>query len=103
MKVVANVGADWWRDATAGYVHGFSNNPGAGMSNWVELSTRWITFRFASWSTSRLPGGPASTARRNRVHVRPGPPTPNQHSTALHIQVVTDQVEALRFCNCFRT
>jgi hypothetical protein len=58
MKVVANVGADWWRDATAGYVHGFTNNPGAGMSNWVELSTRWITLRFASWSTSKLLADP---------------------------------------------
>jgi hypothetical protein len=58
MKVVANVGADWWRNPTAGYVHGFTNNPGAGMSNWVELSTRWFTLRFASWSTSKLLADP---------------------------------------------
>jgi hypothetical protein len=31
-------GADWWRDATADYVHGFTNNPGASMSNWIALS-----------------------------------------------------------------
>jgi hypothetical protein len=54
MKFVANVGADWWRDATADYVQGFGNNPGAGMSNWVELSTQWSTLRFYSWSTSKL-------------------------------------------------
>ena len=58
MKVVANVGADWSRDANAGYVQGFTNNPGAGMSNWVELSTQWLTLRFASWSTSRLLADP---------------------------------------------
>lgn len=54
MKFVANVGADWWRDAAAGYAQGFSNNPGAGMSNWIELKTEWSTLRFTSWSTSRL-------------------------------------------------
>jgi len=54
MKFVANVGADWWREATAKYVRGFANNPGAGMSNWVELSARWSTLRFASWSASKL-------------------------------------------------
>jgi hypothetical protein len=58
MKFVANVGADWWLDATAAFVHGFANNPGAGMSNWVELSTQWATLHFASWSTSRLLADP---------------------------------------------
>ena len=58
MKLVANVGADWWRDATAGYVQGFENNPGAGMSNWVELSTKWSTLRFYSWSTSNFRENP---------------------------------------------
>jgi hypothetical protein len=54
MKFVANVGADWWRDATADFMYSFVNNPGAGMSNWVELSTQWSTLRFYSWSTSKL-------------------------------------------------
>jgi hypothetical protein len=54
VKLVANVGADWWRDETAEFVRGFANNPGAGMSNWIELSTRWSTLRFYSWSTSKL-------------------------------------------------
>jgi hypothetical protein len=54
MNLVANVGADWWRDATADFVQNFTNNPGAGMSNWVELSTEWSTLRFYSWSTSKL-------------------------------------------------
>jgi hypothetical protein len=58
MKFVANVGADWWRDATAEFVDGFNNNPGVGMSNWVELSTQWSTLRFTSWSKSRLLADP---------------------------------------------
>jgi hypothetical protein len=37
MKFVANVGADWWRDESAKFVQNFANNPGVGMSNWVEL------------------------------------------------------------------
>jgi hypothetical protein len=58
IRLVANVGADWWRNPTAGYVDGFTNNPGAGMSNWVELSTAWSTLRFYSWSTSKLRANP---------------------------------------------
>jgi hypothetical protein len=52
--LVANVGADWWRNATAPFVKDFSNNPGAGMSNWIELRTAWSTLRFYSMSTSPL-------------------------------------------------
>ena len=39
--VVAMVGADWWRDASAPFVADHSTNPGVGGSNWVELSTQW--------------------------------------------------------------
>jgi hypothetical protein len=58
MKLVANVGADWWRDAAADFVRGFANNPGAGTSNWVTLSTEWSTLRFYSWSTPQLRADP---------------------------------------------
>ena len=73
MKFVANVGADWWRDTTANYVEGFANNPGAGMSNWVELSTEWSTLRFYSWSTSKLltdPPPPLAETRPTPVLVQ---------------------------------
>jgi hypothetical protein len=56
LHLIANVGADWWRDANAGYVDGFSNNPAAGMSNWVELSTQWSTLGFYSTSTAEFQG-----------------------------------------------
>jgi hypothetical protein len=58
VKLVANVGADWWRNSTAGYVPGFANNPGAGMSNWIELSTEWSTLRFYSGSSSQFQAYP---------------------------------------------
>ncbi len=58
MNLIANIGADWWRDARAEYVQGFANNPGAGMSNWVQISTEWSTLRFYSWSTAQLQADP---------------------------------------------
>jgi hypothetical protein len=58
MKVVANVGADWWLDASAGIVPDVATLSGAGQSDWVELSTRWATLRFYSWSTGQLQADP---------------------------------------------
>jgi len=58
MKFVANVGADWWRDVSAKFVQNFANNPGAGMSNWVELSTQWSALRFYSSNTPTLVSDP---------------------------------------------
>jgi hypothetical protein len=54
LQLIANIGADWWRTSSAGYVDGFSNNPGAGMSNWVELSTQWTTLGFYSSTTAQF-------------------------------------------------
>lgn len=81
VKLVANVGADWWHDATAPYVYGFKNNPGAGMSNWVALSTRWSTFYFYSVSTADLKADPppqlaASVAAAAQAPT-PRPPGPS--------------------------
>lgn len=67
---VANVGADWWRSKSAGYVHDFSNNPGAGMSNWVELSTEWSTLHFYSLSTSQLQANPPPPLVETSMQVR---------------------------------
>lgn len=56
LNLIANVGADWWRTPSIGYVDGFNNNPGAGMSNWVELSTEWSTLGFYSSTTAQFQG-----------------------------------------------
>jgi hypothetical protein len=58
MKLVANVGADWWRDTESEYVRGFTNNRGAGTSNWIELSTQWTTLSFYSGSTAQFQSDP---------------------------------------------
>ena len=58
MRFVASVGADWWRDASAGFVQGSANNSGAGISNWVKLSTQWSTIRFYSLSTAQIQADP---------------------------------------------
>jgi hypothetical protein len=75
VKLVANVGADWWRDPNAGYVHGFNNNRGAGTSNWVELSAKWSTLHFYSGSNAQLLADPppplAETAQRAELVLAP--------------------------------
>jgi hypothetical protein len=44
------VGADWWRSATAAY----PDNPGAGGSNWVKLTTSWTTVGFFSCTATQF-------------------------------------------------
>lgn len=82
-KFVANVGADWWRSPTAAYVNGFANNPGAGMSNWIELSTKWSTLRFYSGSAADFQAsvppqlaGPVAEKAPAIVRQRPNAPAP---------------------------
>lgn len=71
LKLVANVGADWWRDAEAAYVQGFENNPGAGMSNWVELSTKWSRLHFYSWGNSKLRASPPPPLAESLLEKKP--------------------------------
>lgn len=50
-NLIANLGADWWRDATAPFLYQngvFVNNPGVGMSNWVKLTT---TYQYVYYTT----------------------------------------------------
>src|SRR5215510_7470846 len=58
LHLVANIGADWWRNVSAPYVNGFGNNPGAGKSNWIELSSSWSTLRFYSVTTAAVRAAP---------------------------------------------
>ena len=58
MKFVADVGADWYLDASVGVGRDFANVSGAGQSNWVELTTQWSTLRFYSWSAAQLQADP---------------------------------------------
>jgi hypothetical protein len=56
--LIANVGADWWSTGTAPFVNGFANNPGAGMSNWVQLTTQFQNLYFTSLSPQQLAADP---------------------------------------------
>ena len=57
-NLIANLGADWWLSPTASFVSGFSNNPGAGMSDWVKLTTNYQTLYFSSLSAAQLQADP---------------------------------------------
>ena len=70
-NLVASVGADWWRDANAPYVQDHSNNPGAGSSNWVQVSTQWSTLAFYSTSTPQFQGDPPPPLVGQTIETRP--------------------------------
>jgi len=63
--LIASVGADWWRDPSAEFVAGFSNNPSAGNSNWVVLGPNWTTLYFYSIPSSELKANPPPPLERS--------------------------------------
>jgi hypothetical protein len=69
-NLVAQIGADWWRDSTAVFVSGFANNPAVGGNNFVKLTTQWKTLYYTSLSLQQLQADPppglltASSPRR---------------------------------------
>ena len=71
LNLVASVGADWWRDASAPYLQDHSNNPGVGSSNWEKLSTQWRTLGFYSVSTTQFQADPPPPLLGSTIHTRP--------------------------------
>jgi hypothetical protein len=71
MKLVANVGADWWRGPDSAYVQGVLNNQGAGNSNWMELSTEWSTLLFYSGTTAHLTADPPPPLAESGLATKP--------------------------------
>jgi hypothetical protein len=58
-NLIANLGADWWRTATAAYVDPVgTNNPGVGMSSWVKLTTNYQYLFFTNLTKSQLEADP---------------------------------------------
>ena len=53
-KFCVEVGADWWASASAQY----PNNPLAGNSNWIALTTAWQTVGFYSCTEAQLRADP---------------------------------------------
>jgi len=60
-NLIANLGADWWASTTAPFVYQngvFVNNPGAGASDWVKLTTSYQNLYFTSLSAAQLQADP---------------------------------------------
>ncbi|MDI3561843.1 hypothetical protein [Bradyrhizobium sp. Arg816] len=77
LRLVAMVGADWWRDARAPYLDDHSNNPGVGGTNWIELSTQWKVIGFYSMSADDFFASPAPPLRGLARETPPAsPPAP---------------------------
>ena len=58
LNLIAQLGADWWRDVNAPFYSDFRNNPGVGTNNWVELSTEWKTMGYYSSTTAQFQANP---------------------------------------------
>jgi hypothetical protein len=58
LHLIAQLGADWWRDANAPFYSDFRNNPGVGTNNWVELTTEWKTMGYYSTTTAEFQANP---------------------------------------------
>jgi hypothetical protein len=74
LKLVANVGADWWRGPDSAYEHGVLNNRGAGNSNWIELSMDWSALIFFSGSTAHLAADPPPPLAESPLATKPPRP-----------------------------
>jgi hypothetical protein len=57
-NLVADLGADWWLNSSAPYLSDFSNNPGAGSSDWVKLTTQYQSLYFTSLTPQELQADP---------------------------------------------
>jgi hypothetical protein len=71
LRLVANVGAVWWRDPDAAVEPGSVSNQGAGNSNWLELSTDWSTLIFFSGDPSELRADPPPPLAETANSVKP--------------------------------
>jgi hypothetical protein len=71
LRLVANVGAVWWRDQDAAVEPGSASNRGAGNSNWLELSTDWSTLIFFSGNPSELRANPPPPLAEAAISVKP--------------------------------
>jgi hypothetical protein len=93
--LVANLGADWWLNSTAQYVDGFSNNPGAGMSDWVALTTDYKTLYFTSFSAAQLQADLPPPLRTTSAPTTPTtPPTPTSPTTPPNLAPTVTQASA---------
>ena len=75
-NLVASLGADWWLNSSAPFVSGFSNNPGAGQSDWVKLTTQYQRLYFTSLSPQELAADPPPGLQTTSSSTTPPVTTP---------------------------
>ncbi|WP_338823338.1 hypothetical protein WDM22_09170 [Bradyrhizobium septentrionale] len=92
--LVADLGADWWLNPTAPYVDGFSNNPGAGMSDWVELTTSYQTLYFTSMTSAQLQADLPPPLRGTSAPTTPTQPTTPTTPTTPNVAPSVTQASA---------
>jgi hypothetical protein len=57
-NLVAQLGADWWQNATAQYAGLNVNNTAVGLNNWTKLTTQWQTLYYTTLSPGQLEADP---------------------------------------------
>ena len=57
-NLVAQIGADWWKDSSAQWAGDNVNNTAVGAGNFVKLSTQWQTVYYSSLSAAQLQADP---------------------------------------------
>ena len=57
-NLIAQLGADWWRNATAPYAGLNVNNTAVGLNDWTKLTTQWRTLYYTSLSPQRIQADP---------------------------------------------
>ena len=82
-NMIAQIGGDWWRTLTAGYVEPVgTNNPAVGAGNWLKLTSTFKTMAYYSFATSAKfleslpPGVTADGEVVPPIIVNQGPPGP---------------------------
>jgi hypothetical protein len=99
-RVVAEVGADWWLNASAPYLQDHSNNPGVGSNNWVDLTTKWKTLGYHSMSAEQFKASPppvfsgsAPTTSKPELELKPSATTSPPTGSGLDKIVVKAQAD----------
>ncbi|MGF6313250.1 hypothetical protein ABIB82_007351 [Bradyrhizobium sp. i1.8.4] len=94
---VADLGADWWRSAASPFLYQngvFVNNPAAGSSNWVDLTTSYQTLYYTSLSAAKLQADPPPPLQGTSAPTTPTQPTTPTTPTTPNVAPSVTQASA---------
>jgi hypothetical protein len=66
-NLVAQLGADWWRNSTARWAGDNVNNIAVGINDWTKLTTQYQILYFTSLSAAQLSADPPPTLRTDSL------------------------------------